>query len=88
MEKEFLGQVASFAMRYKIKIGLTHESKFMAALIFDTLHYRNMYNLDLSILGRCIADLTILHNYIVLIIKYKYDMICTLSHINVEVVIS
>ena len=29
----------------------------MAALIFNTLYYRNVFNLDLCILGRCIADL-------------------------------
>ena len=36
----------------------THESILMAALALDTLHYRNMYNLDLCILRSCNADLT------------------------------
>ena len=59
MEKNLLGKIASLVMRDYYKIVLTHESKFMTALTLDTLHYRNMYNLDLCILRRYIADLTL-----------------------------
>ena len=54
-----LGKIASLVMRVYYMIVLTHESKFMGALTLDTLHYRNMYNLDLFILRRYIADLTV-----------------------------
>ena len=56
--ENILGKIASLVMRDYYKIVVTHESKFMAALTLDTLHYRNMYNLDLCIIRKCIADLT------------------------------
>ena len=56
--ENLLGKIASLVMRDYYKIVLTHESKFMGELTLDTLHYRNMYNLDLCIIRKCIVDLT------------------------------